>query len=70
MLVYLSRLDTKIDGLIADVRDLKHRMTAVEIQLGQLTATESSHYASTALRLDRIEVRLDRLERQADILPV
>ena len=69
MLVYLRRLDGKMDGLASDMRDVKQRLTAVEIQVGQLASTEASHYASTALRLDRIEARLDRLDRHADILP-
>jgi len=42
MLVFLRRLDAKMDGLIDDVRDLKHRMTTVEQQLGGLAATESA----------------------------
>ena len=56
--VYLRRLDGK------------HRVTTLEIQVGQFAATETSHYAGTALRLDRIEERLERLERHADIVPV
>ncbi len=70
MLVYLRRLDGKMDGLSADMRDVKHQLTTLEIQVGQLAATEASHYAGTALRLDRIEERLERLERHADIVPV
>ena len=69
MLVDLRRLDGKMDALASDMRDVKHRLTALEIQVGQLASTEASHYASTALRLDRIESRIDRLERHADILP-
>ncbi len=64
-LVFLRRLDAKMDGLAIDIRDLKHRMTAIEIQVSQLASTMASNYASTALRLDRIE---ERLERHADIL--
>ena len=68
MLVYLRRLDAKMDGLREDMGDVKRRLTLLEIQVGQLAATEASHYAHTALRLDRIESRLERLERHADII--
>ncbi len=63
MLVFLQRLDTKMDWVLEEVQDLKLRMTTVEIQVSQQVATESSHYVSLATRLDRIEGRLDRLER-------
>ena len=69
MLVYLRRLDATMTELRADVVDIKHRLTALAIQVGQQVSTEVSHYASVAIRLDRIETRLGRLERQADIVP-
>ena len=69
MLVYLRRLDTTMTELRADVVDIKHRLTALGTQVGQQVSTEASHYASVAIRLDRIETRLGRLERQADIIP-
>jgi hypothetical protein len=67
MLVFLRRLDAKMDGLVHDVTDLKHRMTAVEIQIGSMASTEQSHYASLALRLDRTDARLERIERRLDL---
>jgi len=67
MLVYLRRLDTKMDRLIEDMGDLKRRMTTVEVQVGTQAATENSHYASVMLRLDRVEDRLDRIERRLDL---
>ena len=67
LLVYLRRLDVKMDGLVEDVRDLKQRMTAVEIQLGTIVSTEQSHYASLAARLDRHDARLERIERRLDL---
>ena len=51
-----------MDGLGGDMRDVKQRLAAVEIQVGQFASTEASHYASTA-------VRLDRLKRHAGVLP-
>ena len=68
MLVFLRRLDVKMDGLVQDIAELKHRMTAVEIQLGSMASTEQSHYASLALRLDRHETRLERIERRLDLV--
>ncbi len=62
-LVFLRRLDPKMDRVLEEVQDLKLRMTTVEIQVSQQVSTESSHYVSLATRLDRIEGRLDRLER-------
>jgi len=69
MLVYLRRIDAKLDRLAEDVADLKQRMTALEIQVANLAATEASHYGNTSLRIDRIEARLDRIERRLDLVP-
>jgi phage shock protein A len=69
ILVMLRRLDQKVDRLVDDVQDLKHRMTMVEQQVANLAATEAGHYASVSARLDRVEQRLDRLERRLDIVP-
>jgi hypothetical protein len=68
MLVFLRRLDAKMDGLVQDIAELKYRMTAVEIQLGSMASTDQSHYASLALRLDRHEARLERIERRLDLV--
>jgi len=62
----LRQLNEKLDRLAGDTRDVKQRMTAMEQQLSHFAATEASHYASVALRLDRIEDRLDRVERQLE----
>ncbi len=57
VLVYLRRIDEKVDRLSDDVRDLKVRMTAVEENL-----------AGVHRRIDRIELRLDRIERRLDLV--
>jgi hypothetical protein len=67
MLIYLRRLDSKMDSLAQDMTDVKHRMTAVEVQLGGMASTEQSHYASLATRLDRHDARLERIERRLDL---
>ena len=64
VLTLLRRLDTKLDRLIDDVQDLKHRMTSVERQLGDLR----SDMAGLSARIDRLEVRIDRIERRLDIV--
>lgn len=69
ILVFLRRIDANIVELRADVAELKIRMTAVEIQLGQLAAIEQSHDAMIMTRLDHMGTRIERLERHADILP-
>jgi hypothetical protein len=51
-LVYLRRIDEKVDRVIDDVRDIKFRVTNLEE--GQ---------AGIQRRLDRVEARLDRIER-------
>jgi hypothetical protein len=66
-LIYLPRLDSKMDSLSQDIADLKQRMTAVEVQLGSMASTELSHYASLATRLDRRDARLERIERRLDL---
>jgi hypothetical protein len=55
-LVYLRRLDQKMDRLIDDVSDLKIRVTSVEEGL-----------AGIHRRLDRFEARMDRVERRLDL---
>lgn len=67
VLVYLRRMDAKLDTMREDITDLKRRMTTVEIQIGSLIATEQQHYAQTMLRMDAFDARLERIERQLDL---
>jgi hypothetical protein len=57
VLTYLRRIDDKVDRVLADVGDLKVRMTSLEQNL-----------ATVNNRVDRIEVRLDRIERRLDLV--
>jgi hypothetical protein len=66
LLEVLRRLDAKVGGLADQVRDLTHRVTTLEHQLGGLAATEALHHACTAVRLDRVNACLDRIERRPD----
>lgn len=68
-LAYLRRLDAKLDAVSAKLDQAGQRLTALEIQVGNLAATEAHHYASLASRLDMLEWRTDRIERRFDLPP-
>jgi len=55
-LVYLRRIDEKVDRVIENVRDIKFRVTNLEE--GQ----------AGILRFDRVEARLDRVDRRLDLV--
>jgi predicted nucleic acid-binding Zn-ribbon protein len=63
VLVYLRRLDEKLDRVIDDVRDLKVRMTDIEEKVARIDLA----IAGVNRRLDRVETRLDRIERRLDL---
>jgi polyhydroxyalkanoate synthesis regulator phasin len=52
-----------------DSRDLQHRMSTLEQQVGVMIASEMSHYASVSMRLDRLTDRVERIERRLEIVP-
>jgi hypothetical protein len=70
ILVYLRRMDAKLDSVIEVLADHGRRLTALEISVANLAATEASHYANLALRVDRVEERLGRIERRLDLVAV
>lgn len=57
VLVFLRRLDAKMDRLIDDVHDAKVRLTGVEEAV-----------AGCNRRLDRLETRIERIERRLDLI--
>jgi division protein CdvB (Snf7/Vps24/ESCRT-III family) len=63
-----DRTNAKIDGMREDLAEVKQRLTALEIQVGNQVATEQSHYAQVMLRMDRHDARLDRIERRLDLV--
>ena len=63
VLVYLRRLDEKMDRVAEGMRDLKHRVTAVERQLGEVFVGMAALHA----RMDRVDSRLERIERRLDL---
>ena len=63
VLVYLRRIDHRLERIEEDVRDLKYRMTLTEEGVAKLNAS----YAGLQQRIDRLDNRLDRIERRLDL---
>ncbi len=63
LLEHLKRIQAGQARLIADVGDLKIRMTALE----ENTAATAQSLAAQSRRIDRMEARLDRIERRLDL---
>jgi len=59
VLIYLRRLDTKMDKLADDMIEVKQRPGHLEGQ-----------YASISRRVDSLDIRLERVERRLDIVAV
>jgi hypothetical protein len=63
-LVYLRRIDEKLDRLVDDVGELRQRVTSLDEQAarirGDMVAMNS--------RIDRVQGRLDRIERRLDLV--
>lgn len=65
VLDFLRRIDEKVDRAVEDVRDVKVRMTAAPEGPGDIEiaiAGVNRRIDTTALRLNRIERRLDLVE--------
>ncbi len=67
MLVFLRRLDAKLDQVVDTLSDHGRRLTALEVAVSNLVATEASHYANTMLRIDGLSDRITRVERRLDL---
>ena len=57
VLIYLRRIDEKLDRLIDEVRDLMVRVTSM-----------GENQAGLRRRMDRFEMRPDRIERRLDLV--
>jgi archaellum component FlaC len=57
VLQYLRRFDEKLDRVVDEMLDVKVRLTAVEEGL-----------AGVNRRLDRLEVRVERIERRLNLV--
>ena len=64
VLVYLRRMDEKLDRVIEDARELEGCMTAVEERLAGVEFSP----ASINRRVDRVELCLDRIEKRLDLV--
>src|SRR5260370_38483091 len=62
-LVYLCRIDEKLDRLADDVGDLRQRVTSLDEQVGRVRGDT----AAMNSRIDRIQGGLDRIERRPDL---
>ena len=51
----LRRMDHKLDTVIDEMRELRLRVTAVEVQVGAINS-----------RLDRLDERVTRIEKRLD----
>jgi phage shock protein A len=66
--VQFARIENKIERLAGDLIEIKQRVTALEIQLGSFAATEQTHYGTAMQRFDRLETRINRIERRLDVI--
>ncbi len=72
-LVYLRRIDGKVDTIQSEVRELKHRLGLNELGLAAVRreiATLGETIAHQSVRLDKMEDRLDRIGRRLDLVAV
>jgi predicted nucleic acid-binding Zn-ribbon protein len=63
VLVMLRRLDSKFDRMTEEMREMKGRLTNVEIVISALVTADGRMQHS----IDRMSDRLDRIERRLDI---
>ena len=70
VLVYLRRIDERLERIEVDMRDVKRRLTALEesqARMHQDIAAIRGDYAGLQLRMDRFDERLARIERRLDL---
>lgn len=60
-----ARVHTKLDQLTAGQLDLSRRASSLEAQVALL----HGDFANQSMRIDRIELRLGRIEQRLDIVP-
>ena len=60
---YLRKFDEKLDPMAIDMRDVKGRLTNVEIVLGALATAHGQMQQS----MDRLSDRMERIERRLEL---
>jgi septal ring factor EnvC (AmiA/AmiB activator) len=63
MLVFLRRIDERLDRMEGDLGDIKLRMTASEEHLASMMMS----LAGVNSRMDKIDARLVRIERRLEL---
>jgi len=63
VLEHLRHIRAAVDAIRDDIRDLKTRVTSMEISVATLLGAD----AAKSDRIDRLEDRIDRLERRLEI---
>jgi hypothetical protein len=64
VLEHLRHIRGVVDAIREDIEDLKSRMTTLEFTVSNLMSVEASHYAGHSRRFDRVDARLDQIERR------
>ena len=64
ILVYLRRIDEKIDRISDDIGDLRQRVTSLDEQAARIRGD----MVAMSSRIDGIRQRLDRIERRFDLV--
>jgi uncharacterized coiled-coil DUF342 family protein len=64
VLVYLRRIDEKIDRLSDDIGDLRQRVSSLDEQAARIRGD----MVAMSSRIDGVRQRLDRIERRFDLV--
>ncbi len=67
VLELLRTMRSDLTTVKEDMREVKLRLPALETAVGNLAATEMSHYAIIADRVDRLTNRIERIETRLDL---
>lgn len=70
-LVYLRRLDAKVDRVLDEIADLRQRQSETHRSVLTLRREQTGDAEATArvdVRVDRLEDRMDRIERRLDLV--
>lgn len=71
VLVYLRRLDAKLDRVLSDIAELKLRQTQTTqavVSLRRDQASDAETMAHVQAQVDQLRERLERVERRLDLV--